>query len=284
MLHRRRLGAELKRLRGSRTLEEVAAVTLISTSKLSRLENGQGVPQARDVRDLINHYEVDAPAAERLRRWASAGRGQAWWRDFGDALEKPNLETYLDFESGASMMRIYASSLVPCMLQTDEYADHVLRAMPPGRSGEQVQRMVEIRARRRELLVESADSARLHVLLDEAVLRRPVGPPQVMAAQVQYLRAASRRRSVSIQVVPFAVGVHAAIVGGFTILQYDDDIDRDIVAIESHTGERLLEQPANVLAYLRMFDAVSHKALDHDESRKFLAEIGQQLASPKEVP
>src|SRR6187200_144985 len=106
LLPRRRLGAELRRLRGDRTLDEVAAETLISTSKLSRLENGQGAPQPRDIRDLIHYYGADSVTAERIRRWAADGRRQAWWKEYSDVLRE-TADVLFDYESGASVIRIY---------------------------------------------------------------------------------------------------------------------------------------------------------------------------------
>jgi len=283
LLHRRRLGTELRRLRDGRTLDDVAEATLISTSKLSRLENGQGVPQARDIRDLIAHYGVDSGTADKLRRWASAGRGQAWWREFSDVLFA-NQDTLLEYESGASTMRIFASGVVPGLLQTPTYATEVLRGIPPIKSDEQLRQLVEIRERRQAIVLSADSEARLIVLLDEAVLRRQIGSAEDMVEQLDHLHTLSRRKNVSLQVVPFTAGVHAGILGAFVILQFADDIDRDVVTAESHTGQRFLEQQSNVLEYLRMFDAISHKSLDHDESRAFIAEIRSSFAFPKGAP
>lgn len=272
LLHRRRLGVELRRLRGHRTLDEVAEATLISTSKLSRLETGQGVPQPRDIRDLVNYYDLDALAADRLRRWANAGRSQAWWREYAGALTT-NLDTYLDYETGASTIRNFALANVPPLLQTRAYATHLNRAVPPARSEETVRKLVEGLARRQKIVIEADPAPELIVVLDEAVLRRPVGSPDDVREQLDHLYGMSRRRTVSLRVVPFDAGPHAGLQGLFTILQYADDIDRDVVAVESHTGERLLEEPSSVLEYLRIFDAISRKALDLDESRVLIAEI-----------
>jgi transcriptional regulator with XRE-family HTH domain len=282
LLHRRRLGDELRRLRGDRTLEEVAAGTLISTSKLSRLENGQGVPQPRDIRDLVTYFGLDPQAADRLRRWANAGRSQAWWRTYG-ALPG-GFDTYLDYESGASTIRSYAALMVPPLLQTEAYARRLYEALPMVGSDESARRQLEMRARRQELLVESDEAPHLIVLLDEAVLSRPFGPIDDVWAQLDHLVDVSRRRNVGLRVVPFSAGLHAGLQGLFTILQYADDRDRDVVAVESHTGERLLEQPPDVLEYLRIFDAISRKALDHDESRALIAEVRDHTHSPKGRP
>jgi transcriptional regulator with XRE-family HTH domain len=269
LLHRRRLGVELRRLRGDRTLDEVAEATLISSSKLSRLENGQGVPQPRDIRDLVSFYRLGQSDAERLRRWASAGRGQAWWREFSAVLST-NLDTYLDYESGASTIRTYAAAVIPPLLQTAAYATRLSRAIPPVRSEDAIAQLVEARARRQEILGDAGPQ--LIVVMDEAALRRPFGPAAEVQEQREHLVAMSRRRFVSLRVLPFDAGPHAGLLGMFTILQYADDIDRDVVAVESHTGERLLEQPSSVLEYLRIFDALSRSALDHDASRAVIEE------------
>jgi transcriptional regulator with XRE-family HTH domain len=271
LLHRRRLGAELRRLRGDRTLEEVAEATLISTSKLSRLENGQGVPQPRDIRDLVNFYELDTQAADRLRRWASAGRSQAWWREYSGALFA-GLDTYLDYESGATTIRSFATAIVPPLLQTEAYAIELYEVLPSVRTDE-VRRLSEVRARRQQLMVESDSAPQLIFVLDEAVLRRPFASPDAVREQLDHLLSVSRQRNVSLRVVPFTARLHAGLMGPFVVLQYSDDRDRDVVAVESHTGERFLEQPSNVLEYLRIFDAITRKALDHDQSRALITEI-----------
>jgi transcriptional regulator with XRE-family HTH domain len=283
LLHRRRLGIELRRLRGDRTLDEVAEATLISTSKLSRLENGQGVPQPRDIRDLVNFYALDAQATDRLRRWASAGRSQAWWREYTGSLPA-GVETYLDYESGASTIRSFAATIVPPLLQTEAYALRLYEALPLVESDDAARRLAEVRARRQQLLVESEEAPQLIFALDEAVLRRPFGSRDDVREQLDHLLAVSRQRNVSLRVVPFEAGLHGGLQGMFTILQFADDRDRDVVAVESHTGERLLEQSSNVLDYLRIFDAITRKALDHDESRALIAEIRDRTHSPKGTP
>jgi transcriptional regulator with XRE-family HTH domain len=281
LLPRRRLGAELRRLRGQRTLEQVAEDTLISTSKLSRLENGQGVPQPRDIRDLIAYYDVDAPTAERLRKWMSTGRRQAWWKEYSEVISQP-LDAYLDFESGASAIRTYAQSVIPGLLQTPEYAAHILRAIPPKKTAGQIAQLVEIRKRRHENLFGSDSPTRLSAIIDEAALRRVIGSEQETWLQLDRLDQLADTRQVTIQILPFGVGAHAGLMGMFTIFQFSDDIDRDIVSIETHSGDRYLEEESSVLEYLRLFDSVSHSALDPQDSQAFLAKIMSDLAPPKD--
>jgi hypothetical protein len=281
LLPRRRLGAELRRIRGHRTLDEVADATLISTSKLSRLENGQGAPQPRDIRDLIVFYDVDTATADRLRQWTGAGRRQAWWKQYSDVVSPP-LNAYLDFESGASTIRAFALSLIPGLLQTAEHAGHLLGKLPPPRTAEQIQRLIEIRGRRQELLLAARSRTRLITVIDEGALHRKVGSPAEMHAQLDQLHRLSLLRNITIQILPFDAGVHAGLLGMFTVFQFADDVDRDIVAIETHSGQRYLKEQSSVQEYLRMFDGLSHRAHDPDESRELLEKIMSALPAPED--
>lgn len=279
LLPRRRLGAELRRLRDGRTLDEVAEATMISTSKLSRLENGQGVPQPRDIRDLIVYYGIDTAAGDRLRKWTNAGRKQAWWNQYSGVVSEP-YNAYLDFEAGASIIRTYSLSVIPGLLQTTDYAAHVLRGIPPTKTPEQIRSLLEIRQRRQELLLDSSSAPRLISVIDEAVLHRVVGSAEETWSQLDRLRRLSELKHISIQILPFDAGIHAGLMGMFTIFQFADDIDRDIVSIETHSGHRYLEESSSVLEYLRMFDAVSHEAHDNAGSRDLLTKIMSKLCTP----
>lgn len=272
LLPRRRLGAEFRRLRGERTLEEVAEETLISTSKLSRLENGQSAPQQRDVRDLINFYGADRATADRIRRWAAEGRQQAWWKEYSDVLAD-SVDVYLDYESGASVIRTYAALVLPGLLQTDAYATRLLKIINPRLTHEQIEKLVQLRLHRQELLLDdSEDATRLIAVIDEAAVRRAAAMPGGTGRkQLEHLRTTSMRPNVSLRVLPLEVGLHAGVMGTFTVFQFTDDIDRDVVSIETHSGERLLEEQSSVLEYLRLFDAVIRRAPDNQSSRDLLA-------------
>jgi hypothetical protein len=284
LLPRRRLGAELKRLRGDRTLDEVAAETLISTSKLSRLENGQGVPQPRDIRDLINCYSADRPTADRLRRWMNEGRRQAWWREYSDVLTE-SVDVFLDYESGASMIRIYSPMILPGLLQTEAYATRLIRTLRPQLTHEEVGKLVQVRLRRQDILQNGeAEPTRLMAVIDEAAIRRTLalGVDADARAQLLHLREASRQRNISIRILPFEAGLHAGSMGIFTVFQFSDDIDRDVVSVETHSGDRYLEEQSRVLEYLRLFDSVSHQALDNAESRRLLTRLVDAHPDPED--
>ena len=283
LLPRRRLGAELKRLRGSRTLDEVFAETLISTSKLSRLENGQGVPQLRDIRDLIAHYEADRATADRLRRLAADGRRQAWWREYSDVLNE-SVDVFLDYESGASVIRIFSPMVLPGVLQTEAYASRLYKILRPELTRDEVDKFVQVRLRRQQILQGSdADTTRLMAVIDEAAIRRTMALGDGDArAQLLHLREISRRRNVSIRVLPLDAGLHAGVMGIFTVFEFADDIDRDVVSVETHSGDRYLEEQSSVRAYLRRFDSVSHEALDETESRDLLTGFIDALPDPED--
>lgn len=272
LLPRRRLGTELKRLRGSRTLDEVAAETLISTSKLSRLENGQGVPQQRDIRDLIDYYKADRVTADRIRRWMTEGRRQAWWKEYSDVV-RDTADVLFDFESGASVIRVYSPTVLPGLLQTEAYARRLFTTLYPNYTATQVDKMVEVRQRRKQILLSDADDAgHLQAVIDEAAVLRAqaLGSTEDARDQLIHLHDISRRPNVSIRILPLVAGLHAGVMGLFEIYQFSSDIDRDIVHIETHSGDRFLEEQSSVLEYLRLFDAVSHRALDNHRSRDLL--------------
>jgi hypothetical protein len=275
LLPRRRLGAELRKLRGDRTLDEVAAETLISTSKLSRLETGQGVPQQRDIRDLINFYEADRITGDRIRRWMTEGRRQAWWKEYADVMRE-SADVLYDYESGASVIRTYTPTVLPGLLQTEAYARRVIQTLYRNYTADQVEKLVRVRLRRQEIFNSDAeDATHLQAVIDEAaILRaRATGSEQEGRRQLEHLHQMSQRRNVSIRILPLAAGLHAGTMGLFAIFQFSDDIDRDVVHIETHSGDRYLEEQSSVLEYLRLFDAVSRSALDNTESRDLLTRL-----------
>lgn len=278
ILPRRRLGNELRRLRGIQTLEDVSKATLISTSKLSRLENGQGAPQQRDVRDLISYYEVDRADADRFRRWATEGRKRAWWRDYSDNVAAAPADEYLDYESGASTIRYYAPLIIPGLLQTQEYARTIIRTMPPAKSDEEAAKLLELRMRRQQILSAPDNVPTVNVIFDEAALHRTLGMDTSTAiGQLEHLRDVSKRRNITVTVIPFEGGPHPGLLGMFTVFQFTDNIDRDVVSQENYSGDRFLEEDTSVLAYLRLFDSLTQRALEPQETRSRIDSLLDRL-------
>ncbi|MGH3785246.1 MAG: helix-turn-helix domain-containing protein [Pseudonocardiaceae bacterium] len=286
LLARRRLGVELRNLReeAKLRLDDVATQLMISSSKLSRLENGQSIPQQRDVRDLINFYQVaGTPLAERLVRWTREGRRQGWWMDdtTSHVVGEP-LDTYLALESGASVMRSFEPAVLPGLLQTADYARALLRELQPRHTDTELDPLVKIRLRRKELLLRTEEPSRLLAVVDECTLRRVVGSKDIMRHQLEALIKFSQRPNVTLQVFPFDAGAHEAMTAKFTVFQFADDLDRDVVHLESHLGDRYLEQESYVLRYLRIFDSVSHRSLEPAASREFIHQTIQVYFTTKD--
>jgi transcriptional regulator with XRE-family HTH domain len=280
---RRRLGAELRALRdrAGLTIEEVAKELECSVSKVSRLETGQGIPKVRDVRDLLNRYGVtDQAHRDRLIRWARDGQRQGWWQDFSDVLapdpEDPllpdNLSRYVALEQDASKLRSFENTLVHGLLQTDDYAWAVLSALSTA-DPDVTARLVELRMRRQERLYANEDPLKIHLVLDEDVLHRPVGGEQVIQAQLKRLLADAQRPNITIQVLPFSAGAHPAVNGPFEVLTFPDLDDTDLVYVESHLGDIYLEKERDVEVYERMFNRLADMSLTAEQSVAFITKF-----------
>src|SRR5882757_5924459 len=160
----------------------------------------------------------------------STGRRQAWWKEYAEVISQP-LDAYLDFESGASVIRTYAQSVIPGLLQTPEYAAHILRAIPPRKTSEQIAQLIEVRKRRQEIMFGPDSLTRFRSVIDEAALRRTIGSKEESWLQLKQLSQLADSRKVEIQILPFDAGEHAGLMGMFTVFQFDGDIDRDVVSI-----------------------------------------------------
>jgi transcriptional regulator with XRE-family HTH domain len=280
---RRRLGAELRALReqAGLTIEEIAKELECSVSKISRLETGQGIPKGRDIRDLLDRFGVtDQARRDQMMRWVREGQRQGWWHDFSDVLapdpEDPllpdNLSRYVALEQDASEVRSFESTLVHGLLQTEDYARAVLTALLTA-DADATDRLVELRMRRQERLYVDEDPLKIHIILDEAVLRRPVGGEQVMRAQLKRLVADAQRPNITIQVLPFSVGAHQATVGPFVVLAFPDSDDNDLVYVEGYLGDIYLEKERDVDVYERMFDKLVDMSMTAEQSVAFVTTV-----------
>ncbi|MGH3768849.1 MAG: helix-turn-helix domain-containing protein [Pseudonocardiaceae bacterium] len=280
---RRRLGAELRTLReqAGLTIDEVATELECSVYKVSRLENGQGIPKNRDVRDLLDRYGIrDQARRDRIMRWVREGQRQGWWDDFSDVLgpdpEDPllpdNLSRYVALEQDASQVRGFENTLVHGLLQTEDYARAVLTTLSTA-DPDATDRKVELRMRRQERLYVAEDPLKIHIVLDEAVLHRPVGGEQVMRAQLKRLIDDAQRPNITVQVLPFSAGAHRAAHGYFVVLTFPDSDDNDLVYVEGHTGDMYLEKQRDIDVYQQMFDETVVKCLTVEQTIALIAEI-----------
>lgn len=274
-VRRRQLSLALRDLRRERglTAAEVSKKLEWTPSKLTRIERNEWrLPSPRDVRDLLDVYEVtDRAQREAFILLAKESRQRGWWVDYKDVFKG----TLPDIEAGAAVIRTYEPTIVPGLLQTADYARAIFKG---GRLlGEaMIERSVTARLARQSILERDLPPQFL-VVIDEAVLRRLVGGPEVMAAQLEHIIAMNERLNVAIQVLPLAVGAHAAVMGGFVILDFASPRDPSLVYLETATDGLYLEQPEELHRYTVIYGHAQAAALSPDESVRCLKSMIDQL-------
>jgi transcriptional regulator with XRE-family HTH domain len=244
------VGAKLRRLRTDIGLsrEEAAEAIRASAWKIHRLENGQVGFKQRDLVDLLALYQVTDPAeVAKLLALTREANTPGWWQHYGDVLPQW-FRTYVDLESAASLIRTYEGQFVPGLLQTDDYMRAVIRDASL-ESSEEVGRRVRLRMAR-QILLTRQDPPRLWAVVDEAALRRPVGGSEVMRGQLERLIEATKLPNVTLQILPFAVGAHAAMGSAFSILRFPERELPDIVYLEHLTNAVYLDRRNEVEQYL----------------------------------
>ncbi|OKI02542.1 transcriptional regulator [Streptomyces sp. CB02923] len=268
------LGTQLRRLREAAGVTREAAGDAIrgSHAKISRLELGRVGCKERDVADLLSLYQV---TDEALRaEFLAMARGTStpgWWHQYNDVL--PGwFETLIGLEEAASVIRTYEVQFVPGLLQTAEYARGVCRLGNPQASGKEIERRVELRLQRQALLT-APGAPRLWAVLDEASLRRPLGGPAVMAAQLRHLLDMARLPNVTVQIAPFLLGGHAAAGGPITILRFLEPDLPDIVYLEQLTSALYLDKRDDVDRYLAVMDRLSAQAESPRNTQAILEEL-----------
>jgi transcriptional regulator with XRE-family HTH domain len=267
---RRRLGAELRRLRedAGLTIDRVAEALECSQSKVSRIETGQVSATPRDVRDMLELYRVSDAQREAMVQIAREARQQGWWQKFVDVPD--GVPAYIGLEVAATSIDVYMSLIVPALLQTADYSRAVIGAVRPDLPGGEIDRRVELRMRRQALLDQEHPPA-LRVLLDDTVLRRPVGGPAVMAAQRRRLLEDAGRSAVTMRVLEVEAGAHAGMDGPFTIFGFPAAAERDVVALDSAADALYLEDPEDVARYRRVFELLLPAALPPEASAELIA-------------
>lgn len=274
---RRRLGTELRRLRGNAglKLEDVARRLACSTSKVSRLENGKGVPRAVDVDALLHLYGgVAEVEAEMLHRLVTQSRTRGWWEPFTEGLRTdryalPAPGRYAAVETDATSVDAFDLSVLHGLLQAPEYARAVLRARLPDHAAWEIDQLVHLRRRRHEALT-GTPPLRLRSVVDESVLLRATGGAGVMADQLDRLLELSRLPNVTVLVLPFTAGVQRAHTGRFAVLEIPGELGSDLVHTEGHAGEAFLDSVKDLEAYRRVLAGVQADALGADASREVI--------------
>src|SRR5215472_16195068 len=240
-LRGRRLAMELLRRREATGMsrEEVARQLEWSTSTIFRIETGRSRPQPGNVRILLELYGVSGPERNGLIQLTREARQPGWWHSFRDVLPNP-YEVYIGLEAGAASIRNFEPVVVPGLLQTADYARATFRNGPRELDPDEVQRRVEVRLARQEILTRD-DRPRLWAVIDEAVIHRAVGGVSVMRKQLKHLAECAQQGKTTIQVVPYRAGAHAGTTGPFVILDYAEATDPDVVYVETLAGDIYLE-------------------------------------------
>ena len=273
------VGAQLRRLRTEAGISREQAGEAIRASewKIHRLENGQVGFKERDIADLLQLYGVTDPGeVATLVVLAHQANQPGWWQPYGDLLPQW-FRAYVDLESAAAVIRTYEGQLVPGLLQTTGYMRAVIGGAYLGAAPEEVERRVTLRLGRQQLL-ERADGPRLWAVVDEAALRRPVGGPEVMRAQLERLIEATRLPNVTLQVLPLGAGAHPAMVGAFSFLRFADQELPDVVYLEHLTNAIYLDKQEEVDQYLHVMESISVRSQPPDKTAEILAKIVKEEA------
>jgi transcriptional regulator with XRE-family HTH domain len=265
----RELGTRLRGLRNEHnlTVEDVAEKLLCSATKISRLETGARRPSLRDVRDLCGIYEVDASTSAELMSLAKEARAAGWWTQYDDL----NLDPLIGLEDAATTITCYSMFYMPGLLQTQEYAQGIISIVAPKMDPRVVQQRVEARLRRQQLL--SRDSGpRYNVLLDENVIRRGVGDPELIAAQLEKVLETINAGRAVVQVIPFSAGAYATADGYFVLLEFEGRADLwPVVYIEGLAGNQYLDRKGDIARYRECIDYLKARALSPQESESLIA-------------
>jgi transcriptional regulator with XRE-family HTH domain len=278
-VRRRRLRYELRRLRTEHglTIEQVQERSGgdIKAPSISRWENGERSVRPTDLRLLLDIYQVQGEERETLLTLARQAKERGWWQSYASAIPEW-FQVYLGLEAEAAQIREYAAELIPGLLQTADYARAFLQAPPAAASPEEISRRIAVRLARQERLT-AEDPPEYWAVLNEAVIRRAPGDAQAMRAQLEHIAVIAGLPHVSVQVLPFSAGVHAAMEGAFSTLSFPEATDPDIVYMENQAGSLYLEEQAEIDRYTRMFSHLIAKALDPEESRRLIARMAADL-------
>lgn len=279
-VRRRKVGAELKRLREAAgvKMEEAAERIGGDKSKISRQENGRQGVSKLEIEALLDFYGVeDQKLRTALMTLAREGRRKSWWAQYSDILPEV-FQEQLSIESDAVRILLFQPLLVPGLLQTQEYAEESIRGVEKTASDEQIQSYVSIRMDRQEILRRD-NAPQVVCLLDEAVLRRTVGGPEVMRAQLHKLVELNDPPELSIQVIRFEQGWHAGLDGAFSIYSYPDPMDLDVVRLEYLDGTLYLEEDGPVERHQLAFDQLRASALPSRQSMDLISQAARDPSS-----
>lgn len=268
---RRQLGRRLRALRDAagKTMADVAAIKIMSPAKLHRIEGGATTVKISDVWALCRIYGADDKTTDALAKLAIGTNDKGWWHDYGDIMPV-DFELYIGLEATASAIRIYEPERVHGLFQTADYAREIERAtniMPPF-SNEAIERIVALRLERQRTFLGRMPRCRITAVFGAGALARQVGGSQTLTEQVERLRELVRLDHVDIRVLPFSIGAHAAMLGSFTVMDFEDPGDPSVAYVETYSGARFVEDAEHLDRHRAVFDSIYQQAEPIEEYQK----------------
>lgn len=264
------------RERSEMTIEATAERLKWSIAKVSRIETARTGITAPDLTAMLDLYEVDDHRREALHALGRTARKRGWWDAYADSTPS-DYATYIELEADTAFMRSFDPLIVNGLLQTEDYAREIIRAAlmalsPPA----EIQRRVEVRMTRQQLLLREDSPLRFWTIINESVLRQQVGSPEIMAAQYAKLAECSKRDNVTIQVLPSSRAAHPATAGQFAIMEFREPYDPEVVYVESMTSSLYVEGEMEIYRYTLAFDHLRAMAFDPEESRTLILDLAKR--------
>ncbi|GAB4584269.1 helix-turn-helix domain-containing protein [Nocardia sp. IFM 10818] len=286
-LPRRQLGRYLRegRMQCNMTIAEAAGLMEWSESKLQRLETGNAEKiRVLDIRELCRIYDFDEEFSAALLGLAQQASVKSWWHEYDDLIPE-GFNVYVGLEASARALISYQPDLIPGLMQTADYARVLISDYWPDAAVDQLDRRVQLKMRRQSLLTRKRSPATFDVVIHETALRRVVGAPQIMAAQLRRVADMSTLPSIAVRVLPFSAGVPIGhTVGPFVILEFGRDsgnrpVEPTVVYLENFLGDLYLEKQAAVEKYHQAYQSLRRAALDEASSRDLLRKAAKEYAT-----
>ncbi|MEV6026157.1 helix-turn-helix transcriptional regulator [Streptomyces sp. NPDC052036] len=273
---RRQLGAMMRKLRARKglTLEEAGGLVGVSKATVSRYETQAGPVKWIVVDALCREYGATEAERRAVVALAKDAKQQGWWRSFADSIPE-SMNLLLTLEDEAVREDHFCCVYVPGLLQTRGYSTALQKANEVPLEPEEVERLVDIRMKRQEVLTRQKPP-RLWAILDESVIRRVVGSSEIMKEQLDRLLEANESPHITLQVLPFSKGAHAAALGSFVIIG-GAEAALDVVYVDFHTGSLFLEKDEELERYRLAFEYLRAQALDMEASSAMIHRARQEL-------
>jgi hypothetical protein len=278
---RRRLAAELRRLRSGRTGATVAKALGWSTAKISRYELAQTSFPPDEVEKLLDYYGVEGPRRAQLLTVAEEANRTGWWEEYADALA-PEYMQFIGLEAGASSVAHWELEIVPGLLQTANYARRIMSSyeaavrVPPGI----LERRVKVRMIRQQAFAAREPPLKFSVVIDESVLMRKVGSRELMYEQMQHLADFALRSYIELRILPLATE-NPAMGDSFTIFSFDEEygtgVVGDVVSAESPKGHVFIEDEEDTYVHRLVFDALEGASLPPAESLRLIRDTAERV-------